>query len=87
MNWSLKRSSNICISGIRVRRAKPHPLKTSTGLVIVTQRWDGSRDGVGRATHDYMDVEGKIATGTAIEEAKAEEVAKAVLWLASDETS
>ncbi len=26
----------------------------------------------GRATHDYMDVEGRIASGTAIEEAKAE---------------
>ncbi len=25
-----------------------------------------------RATHDYMDVEGRIASGTAIEEAKAE---------------
>ena len=40
MNQSLKTSSNICIFGIRVRRAKPHPLKTSTGLVIVTQRWE-----------------------------------------------
>ncbi len=44
------------------------------GRIPVLQ--DDSRDAYmevgGRATHDYMDVEGRIASGTAIEDAKAE---------------